>query len=569
MSMAIYHMEAKVISRGTGRSAVAASAYMSCSRMYNDYDGIQHDYTRKHGLIYQEVMLPPMAPAEWKDREQLWNAVEEAEKTKDSRLAREFVVALPIELDTDSNISLIQDFIQKNFVDMGMCADFAIHDTDRHNPHAHILLTVRPLNEDGTWQYKTEKEYLCIKNGEEKGFTASEFREAQKEGWEKQYRYKSGKKKIYLTPSAAQEKGYERVDKHPKSTRYGRQNPISEKWNSDEQLCLWRANWADTVNRELECRQIDTRIDHRSFSDQGITEQPTIHEGYIARDMEKKGMISDRCELNRQIRSDNRLLGELKKQVAKLTKSIKESIPAIAEALENIRGAMIIFQYQMLHNEMQTVSAKDWIKITKPVIEKYKATKQEIHKKQEERKILKTKKQKLSILNPLQHYQLNQQITTLTEDIEELKSKKNFLMGEIYCHNETEMKNAESTIKQQSVFLEKLAVQHQSLNEQLEKNLKKFTELKFSVISEKSEELLDARVSFRDIVRDWIVSRLRDVYGKKFEYDRLNDASDYIDGCIREDPYVFRKRARQKAWEQEQDRRLSHQKKVRKYNHEH
>ena len=227
--MAIYHMEAKVISRGSGRSEVAASAYMSCSRMYNDYDGIQHDYTRKHGLVYQEVMLPSMAPAEWKDREHLWNAVEEAEKTKDSRLAREFVVALPIELDNSSNISLLQDFIQKNFVDMGMCADFAIHDTDGHNPHAHILLTVRPLNEDGTWQYKTEKEYLCIKNGEEKRFTASEFREAQKEGWEKQYRYKAGKKKIYLTPSAAQEKGYERVDKHPKSTRYGRQNPISEK----------------------------------------------------------------------------------------------------------------------------------------------------------------------------------------------------------------------------------------------------------------------------------------------------------------------------------------------------
>ena len=109
-----------------------------------------------------------MAPPEWKDREQLWNAVEAAEKTKDSRLAREFVVALPIELDKDSNISLLQNFIQKNFVDMGMCADFAIHDTDGHNPHAHILLTVRPLNENGTWQYKTEKEYLCIKNGEKR-----------------------------------------------------------------------------------------------------------------------------------------------------------------------------------------------------------------------------------------------------------------------------------------------------------------------------------------------------------------------------------------------------------------
>ena len=148
--MAIYHMQAKVVSRGSGRSAVAASAYMSCSRMYNDYDGIQHDYTRKQGLIYHEVMLPPMAPSKWNDREQLWNAVEENEKTKDSRLAREFVVALPVELDKDSNISLLQDFIKKNFVDMGMCADFAIHDTDGHNPHAHILLTVRPLNENGT-----------------------------------------------------------------------------------------------------------------------------------------------------------------------------------------------------------------------------------------------------------------------------------------------------------------------------------------------------------------------------------------------------------------------------------
>ena len=106
---------------------------------------------------------------------------------------------------------------------MGMCADFAIHDTDGHNPHAHILLTVRPLNENGTWQYKTEKEYLCIKDGEEKGFTASEFKTAQKQGWEKQYRYKVGKKKEYLTSSVAQEKGYERIDKHPKSSRYGRQ----------------------------------------------------------------------------------------------------------------------------------------------------------------------------------------------------------------------------------------------------------------------------------------------------------------------------------------------------------
>ena len=88
--MAIYHLEAKVVSRGAGRSAVAASAYLSCSRLYNDYDGIQHDYTKKQGLVWQEVFLPAMAPLEWKEREQLWNAVEEVETAKDSRLAREW-----------------------------------------------------------------------------------------------------------------------------------------------------------------------------------------------------------------------------------------------------------------------------------------------------------------------------------------------------------------------------------------------------------------------------------------------------------------------------------------------
>lgn len=105
--MAIYHLEAKVVSRGAGRSAVAASAYLSCSRLYNDYDGIQHDYTRKQGLVWQQVFLPEYAPQEWQDREKLWNAVEEVETAKDSRLAREFVVALPIELSQEQQIELL------------------------------------------------------------------------------------------------------------------------------------------------------------------------------------------------------------------------------------------------------------------------------------------------------------------------------------------------------------------------------------------------------------------------------------------------------------------------------
>ena len=114
--MAIYHLEAKVVSRGTGRSAVAASAYLSCSKILNDYDGVQHDYTRKKGLVWQEVFLPEFAPSEWKERGVLWNAVEENEKTKDSRLAREFVVALPIELSEAQWEKLLSDFISGTFV---------------------------------------------------------------------------------------------------------------------------------------------------------------------------------------------------------------------------------------------------------------------------------------------------------------------------------------------------------------------------------------------------------------------------------------------------------------------
>jgi len=188
-----------VVSRGAGRSAVAASAYLSCTNILNDYDGVRHDFTRKKGLVWQDVFLPEFAPPEWKNRAVLWNAVEENEKTKDSRLAREFVPALPIELTPAQWQELLSDFIQNSFVAEGMCADVAIHDPHPpgHNPHAHIMLTVRPLDEQGNWQYKTEKEYLCVRNGEERGFTAAEFKAAQADGWEKQYPYKVGRKKVY------------------------------------------------------------------------------------------------------------------------------------------------------------------------------------------------------------------------------------------------------------------------------------------------------------------------------------------------------------------------------------
>ena len=555
--MAIYHMQAKVVSRGSGRSAVAASAYMSCSRMYNDYDGIQHDYTRKHGLIYQEVMLPPIAPSKWIDREQLWNAVEETEKTKDSRLAREFVVALPVELDKDSNISLLKDFIQKNFVDMGMCADFAIHDTDGHNPHAHILLTVRPLNENGTWQYKTEKEYLCIKNGEEKGFTATEFKAAQKDGWEKQYRYKVGKKKVYMTASVAQEKGYDRIDKHPKSSRYGRQNPISEQWNSDEQLCIWRANWADTVNEMLAHNQINASIDHRSFADQGITEQPTIHEGYIAQNMEKKGMIADRCEINRQIRADNQMLRELKAQVEKLAQAVKNSIPVIAETMETIRNHMIFTQYHLLHNEMQKEVIHDWMQHFRPILNKYDTIKKKLKAKVTEKKELNVQKSKTSILNPFQHIKLNQQLTTVTEEIEELKSAKEQLLFQAECSTEKDMASLSRKYDQMDKNLDILDSQDMALKEQLEKDAVAFQEEKLRPKPEQYTELLDARIQIRPTFREKLIEQLKGTFGEYYDYHYRDIATHEVDDLNMEDPYSFSHR----TWELEYQRKQELQKK--------
>ena len=426
--MAIYHLEAKVVSRGAGRSAVAASAYLSCSRLYNDYDGIQHDYTKKQGLVWQKVFLPEYAPQEWQDRKKLWNAVEEVETAKDSRLAREFVVALPIELSREEQIELLQEFIQEQFLSDGMCADAAIHDTDGHNPHAHILLTVRPLDERGKWQYETEKEYLCMKNGEERGFTAAEFKAAQTDGWEKQYQYKVGKKKVYMAPSAAEAQGLVRADKHPKSTRYGRQNPISERWNSEEQLAAWRAVWADVSNRCLERAGHEERIDHRSHADRGLTEQPTIHEGVVARALEKKGIISDRCEINRQIKADNALLRELKATVKKLMQTVKNSVPAIAEAMEKLRGSMLIFSYQLRYIGMGKNSMGKRIKAVKPELERYTGLVQQIKEKSKEHKSLVAEKKELLIYHVKRHKALAVRIAELTEELEELRSEKALLL---------------------------------------------------------------------------------------------------------------------------------------------
>lgn len=287
--MAIYHCTCKIISRGKGRSAVGSTAYRSGEKLKNEYDGIEHDYTKKGGVVYSEVMLCENAPKEYKDRSTLWNAVERIEKNSSAQLAREYEVALPVELNREEQIQLVRDFTKANFTDKGMCADFAIHDKGDGNPHAHIMLTIRPIEKDGTWGAKAVNEYVLNKNGE----------------------------RILQKIDKQNRKIYKRVKKD------------TTDWNTKEFLQNTRSDWAAKVNTELERRNIPQRVDHRSLKEQGVDRVPTIHEGG-ARKLEKRGIKTDRGKINREIKTAN---GQMQ-TIDILTKQTQKEIINIREDIE-------------------------------------------------------------------------------------------------------------------------------------------------------------------------------------------------------------------------------------------
>lgn len=294
--MAIYHCHCKVISRGQGRSAVGAAAYRSGERLTNDYDGITHDYTNKGGVVYSEVMLCENAPQEYQNRAILWNEVERQEKGGKARLAREYEVALPIELSRDEQIELVRDYVRENFVKNGMCADIAVHDKGDGNPHAHIMLTTRPIEPGGEWGAKQKKEYLLDKDGN------------------KQY--------------------------DPKKKTYKCRTVKVNDWDTTEFLQRSRENWAASVNRELEKKNLPQRVDHRSLKEQGKERIPTEHIGVAAKNMEKRGKVSERGERNREITAANRQLLEVAKshnQVVREINAIREDM-AWSRVHEGISG---------------------------------------------------------------------------------------------------------------------------------------------------------------------------------------------------------------------------------------
>ncbi|NJJ07665.1 MobA/MobL family protein [Streptococcus anginosus] len=276
--MAIYHLCIKIISRGKGKSAVAASAYRSGEKIKNEYDGIVHDFTRKGGIAHTEILLPQNSPQAFLDRGTLWNSVEKIEKSKNSQLAREIEIALPKELNREKQIELVREYVKENFVNVGMCADIALHDKNDGNPHAHILLTMRPFNEDKTWGAKSKKEYILDENGE----------------------------KVKLKNGNYKTKKINTVD-----------------WNEQEKAEEWRKAWADITNKYLEENNIQEKVDHRSFQRQGIKQIPTIHLGVSASQMEKKGITTDRGNINREIKHQNAILREISRRIKALLNWIR------------------------------------------------------------------------------------------------------------------------------------------------------------------------------------------------------------------------------------------------------
>lgn len=224
--MDFFHSHTKIVSRNKGRSAVAASAYISGTQMKNTWDGVIHNYTRKRHVIYTEVMLPPNAPLEYADRNMLWNSVEWSETKSNAQLARSIKLSLPAELTHGQNIALIRKYVQENFVNKGMCVELAFHDKSDGNPHVHILLTMRPLAEDGRWGDKSRLEYILDANG-------NRTPAKQKGRWKT--------RKVYTTD-----------------------------WDDRGNVELWRAAAVDAIHEALrEAGFTQGFVDHRSYAQQG------------------------------------------------------------------------------------------------------------------------------------------------------------------------------------------------------------------------------------------------------------------------------------------------------------
>ena len=252
-----------IVKRSKGQSAVEKASYISRSVLVSEYDGQTYRPKYHEDLVHSEISLPPNAPKEYADRATLWNAVELSEKGQKSQLARMLKASLPNEWSYELAEEVVRDYVQRNFVDKGMCADWAIHDSEndkgQRNLHIHVLLTMRPLTENGEWGAKTKKVYVLDENGER-------------------------------VPFIDKKTGQQKVDKRNRK-QWKCQTVESTDWNSQENARKWRKDLADTINATNEQLGIAVHWEHRSFKEQGIDREPTIHIGAVANALERKGRL--------------------------------------------------------------------------------------------------------------------------------------------------------------------------------------------------------------------------------------------------------------------------------------
>lgn len=270
--MGCYHFHLTQLSRGHGQSAIASAAYRSGEKLYNSYYGETSDYTRKGGVILSEIHLPDHAPERFKDRETLWNELEWEEPNKRAQLAHSFDIAFMNEFSMGENIELARRFVREQLVSRGMIVDLAIHDPKRSedkepNPHMHIMVPIRPLKKDGTWDVKQKKIPILKEDGTP-------------------ILNKNGKPKMKAVP-------------------------VND-WSSKETLMELRKAWANLCNELYEEKGLPQRVDWRSYEELGVNQIPTVHEGPTVRAMEAKGMETALGSLNRMIRKFNQMLQDAK-----------------------------------------------------------------------------------------------------------------------------------------------------------------------------------------------------------------------------------------------------------------
>ena len=313
----------------------------------------------------------------------------------------------------------------------------------------------------------------------------------------KQYQYKVGKKKIYITPTEVEAQNLERISKNPKSTRFGRQNPICAEWNSEEQIFIFRKAWEEAVNKSLEQKNIGARVDCRSFAFRGIDEQPTIHEGVTARIIEQRGGVSERCELNRQIRKDNALLRQLKALVKSLAETVKNTVPAIADRLETIRKNIMVSLYHLYDTKLKKQNTSEQSKQTNSDLAKYAAIAEKLSAKVTQRNILLERKKALPAYKVIPHRELAKELAQLTEEIQTLNRERKQTLERLNCKSAAELKKYDGYTSQTETVLQQLSEQENWYSAEIDQTIAEFAEVQSSVEPTDKIAVIDERLTIR------------------------------------------------------------------------